>query len=132
MSHRLITVPTVLAVLAVSTAACSSGSERSSADDPFVNAGVGLCRAADVADRPDEARAAFFDSVHQPLHELADETATRDRAVAADLLEAKQRVEAAFDGDESSLPGTIEELVDATDAALRTLDRPQLDCRNEQ
>lgn len=129
MSQRLLTIVTVLAV---STTACSSGSESSSVDDPFVNAGVGLCRTADVADRPDEARAAFFDSVHQPLHELADETATRDRAVAAELLEAKQRVEAAFGGDESALPGTTKELVNATDAALLTLDRHQLDCRSEQ
>lgn len=126
MNRRLTATVVVLAM--VMLAACGSDSDASTEPDPFSAAGTGLCQAADAADRPTEARQVFFDTVHQPLHELAAQTGSTDRSVAADLLEAKQHVEAAFGDDGSSLPGALDELVETTNAALRTLDRPELAC----
>ena len=42
----------------------------------------------------EEARAAFFGDAHDGLHDLAALTADIDRAVTADLLRAKERIEA--------------------------------------
>jgi hypothetical protein len=54
-----------------------------------------LCGAeeAALAGNLPEARRLFFDRSHAYLHELADRVAKGDRAVAASLLEAKERVE---------------------------------------
>jgi len=123
---------TILAAVVMSTVACGSTTDTSATEDPFANARVGLCQAAAVSDRPAEARAVFFDSVHEPLHELADETAARDRVAAGTLLEAKQRVEADFASDDTALPEDLDRLVDATDAALSALDQPPLNCGKER
>jgi hypothetical protein len=57
-----------------------------------------LCEAKDVAARDAEAaRTIFFDHAHDRLHDIAAAEEV-DRASAARLLEAKQVVEADFDG----------------------------------
>lgn len=54
-----------------------------------------VCRAAREAEAGDVAAAQrTFDDVHVGLHDLAAAAGQEDRAVAARLLEAKQRVEA--------------------------------------
>lgn len=56
----------------------------------LVDAHAGLCEAAA---QPGEARALFFDRSHEPLHTVARALEDLDRAQAAQLLEAKERVE---------------------------------------
>lgn len=131
MSPRVRTLAAVC-VFAVFTAGCGSGGDMATVENPFGAAASGLCRAATEADRPAVAREVFMGIVHQPLHELADDTATQDRAVAAALLEAKQVVESALDNDDSDLTAALDHLVDATDRALRALDRPGLPCRSNR
>jgi hypothetical protein len=52
-----------------------------------------LCEAISSGDG-ELAAARFAERIHTPLHELADAAQREDRGVAAELLEAKQRVEA--------------------------------------
>ena len=128
------TLPTVgLAVsLALAFTACSTADENPQTRDEFSVAADGLCRTAAVADDLAAARSVFFDTVHQPLHQLADDTTAEDRGAAAALLEAKQRVEAALDTADPSLPAAVDELIDATGDALETLDRPGPDCETDR
>ena len=70
-----------------------------------------------------DARAVFFDGAHDGLHDLAARTAEVDRAVTADLLRAKERIEALIDSRSTSdLQTALADLADATGAAARTLD----------
>lgn len=80
---------------------------------------LGLCEIVDAADRA-EAEATFLDRSHATLHVIAAATEVRDRAAAADLLEAKQRVEAdlAGDGLPSGFGADVESLIESTRAAL--------------
>lgn len=65
----------------------------------------------------------FFDDAHDGLHDLAARTAEVDRAVTADLLRAKERIEALMDSSSASdLQSALANLADATGAAARTLD----------
>lgn len=86
----------------------------------------GLCRAARAARDGDaaQARRAFLDTAHDPLHRLADRTAEQDRTAAARLLEAKERVEADLEGSQPSLEQDLERLVDATRVAIRAGGEP--------
>jgi hypothetical protein len=82
----------------------------------------GLCRIEDegLADR-DRASAIFYDRAHDALHELAAEVEDVDRAAAARLLVAKERVEQALGGD--PLPETfLDELRALRRAVAETLD----------
>lgn len=121
---------TLTVILALSLAAACSSDTNNDTADPFADAATGLCDTVDAAGQPDQARQLFFDEIHQPLHQLADETADADRTVAAQLLEAKQAVEAALDANTSSLGADLDRLADTTHAALVTLDRPGLPCRS--
>jgi hypothetical protein len=57
------------------------------------------------------------------LHDLAARTAEVDRAVTADLLRAKERIEALMDPSSASdIQSALADLADATGAATRTLD----------
>ncbi len=56
-----------------------------------------LCDALRTGD-PAAAAASFTRRIHTPLHELAANAETVDRAATARLLEAKQRVEADLEG----------------------------------
>ena len=79
----------------------------------------GLCDLRTATDRA-EAEASFLDRSHETLHVIAAATEVRDRDAAADLLEAKQRVEADLAG--ADLPpdfaADVEALIEATSAAL--------------
>ena len=127
---RLI-VATLLASALVS-AAC--GSDGGGSEDPSVPASGalgpvtaeaaaeavrGLCDLGTATGRA-EAEAIFFDRSHETLHVIAAATEVRDRDAAADLLEAKQRVEADLAG--ADLPpdfaADVETLIEATRAAL--------------
>lgn len=87
----------LFAALIVVGAACGSSgaSGRAARLDEAVE---GLCEATTLAQGGDVEAAAevFQDRSHEYLHVLADDLSDRDRASAARLLEAKQRVEAAF------------------------------------
>ena len=85
--------------LALTLVACSDASrEDTGLEGRLAGASQGLCDAQAHASRSDVARAAavFNAEVHAFLHELAADLQETDRAAAADLLEAKQRVEAAL------------------------------------
>ena len=84
-------------------------------------------RAGDVA----AARTTFAGPVHDDLHRLADELSQADRAVAARLLEAKQRVEAGLESAPGApdLAASTDELVRATGDGLRSLGRTAEECR---
>ncbi len=57
---------------------------------PLVDAHAALCQGAAA---PDAARRLFFDRAHEPLHTVARALEDVDRAQAAQLLQAKERVE---------------------------------------
>lgn len=99
--------------------------DRSAAGEGYGGIVASLCRARDNA-RTDsgDSRRIFLDEVHAPLHELADEIATTDRAAAAELLQAKQAVEADLEEEPiftRDLKRDLEELIDATIAASTAL-----------
>lgn len=86
-------------VLALTLAACSEASrEDDGLEGRLAVASQGLCDARAHASRSDVAgaTAVFNADVHAFLHELAADLQETDRAAAAGLLEAKQRVEAAL------------------------------------
>jgi hypothetical protein len=82
----------------------------------------GLCALEPATDRV-EAEATFLDRSHATLHVIAAATEVRDRSTAADLLEAKQRVEADLAGDElpPGFAADVRALIDATGAALEAI-----------
>ena len=89
----------VLAVAALATA-CDSGSRNTItvggaevAVPRLVRAHAALCQAAA---EPDAARRIFFDHAHEELHTVARALEDVDRAQAAELLQAKQKVESAL------------------------------------
>jgi hypothetical protein len=104
----------------------SLGPVRPEATDEAV---LGLCAIAGATER-DAAEAAFADRSHQTLHVIAAAVQEVDRAVAAELLEAKQAVEA--DLAEPALPAAFPDhvgsLLDATRAALDTIGLDAPDC----
>jgi hypothetical protein len=127
-------VPTLLAVALV-VAAC--GSDGGANQDPSVapsgalglvtaeaaaTSVRGLCDLRTETDRA-EAEATFLDRSHETLHVIAAATEERDRNAAADLLEAKQRVEADLAG--ADLPpdfaADVGALIEATRAALEAI-----------
>lgn len=95
-----------LAALLALTAAC--GDDR--AGDPLVDAHAALCEA--TAAGPTEARALFFDRSHEALHEVARRLDDADRAQAAELLEAKERVESGLASPGPNLSGDMARLAD--------------------
>lgn len=87
-----------------------------------------ICRA--VASAPDDGgtalRDAFGGPAHDDLHELAARTEATDRAVAGDLLRAKQQIEASLTDPDAALdPGAA--LPTAIRRATATLDIPAPD-----
>lgn len=79
-----------------------------------------MCRAVELANNGDNEQAStvFRDDIHQDLHDLAARTSEYDRAVAADLLEAKQKVEAAIDDRASELGPPLTRLLADTRSAI--------------
>ena len=124
-----------LLLVAILTAACGgsggddgepsplpSGSLGPVTQDAADEALLGLCEIVRATDR-DTAAATFFDRSHQTLHVIAAATEVADRGAAADLLEAKQVIEA--DLVEPVLPtgfaGDVEALLAATRGALEAI-----------
>ena len=130
---RLI-VSTLLAVALVAAACDSDGggngdpsAPRSGALGPVTaeaaaGAVRGLCDLEAATDRV-EAEATFLDRSHETLHVIAAATEVWDRDAAAELLEAKQRVEA--DLADPDLPpdfaADVGALIEATRAALEAI-----------
>jgi hypothetical protein len=83
---------------------------------------LGLCELGSTTDAL-TAEATFLDRSHATLHAIAAAVEARDRAAATDLLEAKQRVEAAVARDDlpPRFQRDVESLIDATRAALDAL-----------
>lgn len=114
------------AVLFVATAlflaACGSdnGTDTFNSESPDNRALSSLCRAVALANNGDgeQASAVFRNDVHRSLHDLAARTSRRDRAVTADLLEAKHEVETAIDDHEAELGPPLASLLAATRAAI--------------
>ena len=114
------------ALALVVLAACShSGSGRtiSVAGQPVAVAGLvdahaGLCQAA--ADLP-MARELFYDRSHQALHTVARALEDVDRAQAAALLEAMQKVEAEIDARPPGLHDDLLRLADVDRTGLARL-----------
>ena len=78
---------------------------------------LGLCEVlSGLADDPETAMDTFHDRVHEELHVIAAATQTQDRAAAAALLQAKEKVEADFAGRDAADAGDD---VEALAAALR-------------
>jgi hypothetical protein len=117
-----VALASVVAAVALATACDGNGSDPS----PWSATVAGLCAAADQARTGDtaDARRTFFDQSHDALHRLADDVTQRDRAVAAALLEAKERVEAGLEAGSPTLPADFEALVAASRVAVRATGDP--------
>jgi hypothetical protein len=115
-------VRVLLAAVFLAVAACGTSEADSPEQTAADEAGAGVCRALEATEGGDEdkAKAVFDDDAHVPLHDLAD--AVGDRAVKADLLEAKSRVERG-DYSASALAALERAVGDAAEAA--DLSRPE-------
>jgi hypothetical protein len=100
--------------------------------DFYASALIALCDAGETAERrPAKAERTFYDHAHQPLHELADESAGADRAVAARLLESKNEVEAVLEEvppDGERLAAAINALAIETGSAMQALEMEAPSC----
>jgi hypothetical protein len=117
-----VTTGTVALASVVATLAFATACDGNGGDSSRWSATVaGLCTAADQVRTGDtsDARRTFFDESHDTLHRLADDVTERDRAAAATLLEAKERVEAGLEAESPTLPDDLDALVAATRAAVR-------------
>ena len=85
---------------------------------PLVDAHVALCEAAA---RPAIARELFFDRSHDALHTVARGVENVDRGQAAELLQAKERVESELGAPPASLPGDLARLAAVYRASLGRL-----------
>ncbi len=114
--------------LAVLAASCN-GADDTSADSvavggervavaPLVDAHAALCEAAI---RPVSARALFFDRAHESLHTVARAVEDVDRAQAAELLQAKEKVESELAAAPVSLPDDLLRLAEVYRASLGRL-----------
>lgn len=83
-----------------------------------------ICRARAAAQDGDvpAARDAFYGEAHAGLHGIADEMAGMDRPLAADLLRAKNAVEASFNSSAGGrLESQLDELLRVSQMALESL-----------
>jgi len=88
----------------------------------LIDAEAGLCAArASAATDPSAARADFFDRSHDALHTVARGLEDVDRAQAAGLLEAKERVETGLDNRSPTLTDDIAHLADVYRSGLGRL-----------
>ena len=104
----------VAVVLLVVAAACGDGGT----EDPRVDAHAALCEAAA---RPERARELFFDRSHDALHTVARDLEGVDRAQAAELLQAKEKVESGLGAPGPSLEDDLARLADVYRASLGRL-----------
>jgi hypothetical protein len=99
-----------------------SGSLGVVTSDAAIAAVQGLCDVRDAPTAP-MASATFYDRTHQELHVIAAATEEQDRAKAATLLEAMQRVEAELERPllPAGFSADVETLVGATRGALASI-----------
>jgi hypothetical protein len=117
-----------LAVLALLLTACGGSSDSGTKTVTvggeqvtvarLVDAHAGLCEAAS---RPATARALFYDRSHEALHTVARGVEDVDRAQAAALLEAKEKVEAELDNPPPTLVADLLTLADVYRTSLGRL-----------
>lgn len=80
----------------------------------------------------DAARRIFTDEAHDALHQLAADAAEQDRAAAAELLEAKQKVESSLSGRSPQLATDLAQLAPTMRRALDVTDEnPPSACAEE-
>ena len=125
-------------LFAVALSACSSASARSvSVGSQVVPAGpleTSVAALCDVGTHmPTNLRVAkstFYNQSHQNLHVIAKALETADRAEAARLLEAMQRVEADFlaQPPPPAVAGHVQDLTREAGIALRRLSLPAPGC----
>ncbi|MGH9268649.1 MAG: hypothetical protein ACRD0D_10795 [Acidimicrobiales bacterium] len=133
LRHRwwLTAASVIVAALIGACGTGDSGSASDTASRPRVAGGVieGLCRARQQAgDDPGAAKATFFDTAHQGLHELARSLEEVDRGAAADVLRAKQMVEADLETEDRDLATDLDALVAETSAGFDALGLPAPSC----
>ena len=117
-------------MLVTTLAGCGNGSGRAT-PPAYAAMYEGLCATRARADDSAAARQVFFDRAHQRVHELAAETARRDRAVAGRLLEAKQAVEHDLTAGNGSLATDLDHLLDASRTAIKASGyRPPDSCKD--
>ena len=93
-------------VVVLAVGACGGGDDGATRSGRFAGVHAEVCAAlASAAGGDLDAAETTFDDVHVGLHDLAAAAGEQDRAVAARLLEAKQRAEAGLD--ETSLAGLV-------------------------
>ena len=115
-----------LIVLCLALAACASGAEESvdaleeAESLPVQIVFEGLCESRAIAEAGDVQGASdvFQTRAHAELHTLADRLSATDREAAAGLLEAKQRLEAAFASPETASPPAVVSLISALETEV--------------
>ncbi len=121
MLRRLVVVALAIAAAACSDAGSSEtitvGGDRV-AVAPLIAAHTGLCEAAT---NTDQARALFFDRAHDALHTVARALQDVDRAQAATLLVAKERVESELTAPPPTLSDDLLRLADVYRVGLGRL-----------
>ena len=88
-----------------------------------------LCKAIDSSVDQAAQERAFFDRAHDALHTLAERITQEHPDVAAQLLEAKERVESNLRKAKRTVPATeFMRLIDTVDEALAEIDAPPIGC----
>ncbi len=107
----------LLLALLAGGAACSGG-DPPQAEGRFTRVHDGVCAALAAARAGNQAGASQdFADAHGGLHDLVVAVEEEDRTTAADLLEAKQRAEAAL-GEPSPPTRELTDLADAVGGAI--------------
>lgn len=135
--RRMRMTPRVMAVAAIAlivglvvVLASGEDSSRPSGQNARIyrDAHAGLCEAlaAARAGELDRAHGVFVERAHFPLHQLTAEITSRNRTVAARLLEAKATVEASLPSGSSTAADDLSRLASTTAAAISVTgsDRP--------
>lgn len=81
---------------------------------------TGLCQSHEsaFAGEIDDAGRLFYDTAHEPLHELSARVAKRDRTAAARVLEAKAKVESALEREDQDVARPLAELLRVSREAI--------------
>jgi hypothetical protein len=125
---RVVVVSLVVGVAAVIAAFTLFADREESRDAVAREASDARLRAAVVAlcetraeEDPEVVETIFFDRAHAQMHVLAQELGDGHRRRAAELLEAKQRVEAGLAGNASTVSPSMDALIRAAANGLTAL-----------